>query len=309
MLLKENTQLDFDLYTEPSVWTKVLEWLCGTGIALSLISMSTKGIYTAVSGAVAHSAKLDTIANNIANANTPGFKRDKQLFKEYLTSYEKQPTVLEVPKVPASIESFYPLNGGDKSYVDVNGTSTSFKQGALKVTGNSLDIGLEGDVFLEVQTPGGTRFTRNGHYTLNADGFVVNKEGFPLLLSGEEGQPYQERMIQLGDQRNFDVTVRGDVFVNGVNQGRLSLKTVTEKDALLKEGSSLYTIKENFDNQVIDATKYKVHQGAFEQSNVNIVKEMTDMINATRIFESTQKVIQAYDQMNQKLTNEVPRLR
>ena len=271
--------------------------------------MSTKGIYTAVSGAVAHSAKLDTIANNIANANTPGFKKDTQLFKEYLTSYEKQPTVLEVPKVPASIESFYPLNGGDKSYVDVNGTSTSFAQGALKLTGNSLDIGLEGDAFLEVQTPGGSRLTRNGHYTLNADGVVVNKEGFPLLLSGAEGQPYEERMIRLDDTRNFTITARGDVFVNGANQGQLSLKTVTEKDALRKDGNSLYSIKENFDNQVVTATNYKVHQGAFEQSNVNIVKEMTDMINATRVFESTQKAIQAYDQMNQKLTNEVPRLR
>jgi flagellar basal-body rod protein FlgF len=109
--------------------------------------MGTKGIYTAVSGAVAHSAKLDTIANNIANANTPGFKRDQQLFKEYLTAYEKQPTALEVPKVPASIDSFYPLNGGDKSFVDLNGTATSFAQGAMKVTGNPLDLGLEGDGF------------------------------------------------------------------------------------------------------------------------------------------------------------------
>ena len=65
--------------------------------------MSTKGIYTAVSGAIAQSAQLDTIANNIANANTPGFKKDQQVFKEYLTAYEKQPKVLEVPKVPASI--------------------------------------------------------------------------------------------------------------------------------------------------------------------------------------------------------------
>ena len=90
------------------------------------------------------------IANNIANANTPGFKKDQQVFREYLTSYEKQPTTLEVPKVPASINSFYPLNGGDKSYVDVSGTSTSFSQGALKLTGNAMDLGIEGDAFFEV---------------------------------------------------------------------------------------------------------------------------------------------------------------
>lgn len=271
--------------------------------------MSTKGIYTAVSGAVAHNAKLETIANNIANANTPGFKKDKQIFKEYLTSYEKQPEVLEVPKVPASIDSFYPINGGDKSYVDVNGTSTSFAQGALKLTGNPMDIGLEGDAFLEVMTPAGSRLTRNGHFTLNAEGVVVNKQGFPLLLEGDQGQAIEDRLIRVNDKSHLNITVKGDVFVNGENFGRLSLKTATEKDALHKQGSSLFTIRENFQNQIINATNYRVHQGAFEQSNVNIVKEMTEMINATRVFESTQKAIQAYDQMNQKLTNDVPRLR
>ena len=116
-------------------------------------------------------------------------------------------------------------------------------------------------------------------------------------------------IIRFEDQKNFTMTAQGDVFVSGQNIGKLSLKTVTEKDALHKQGGSLYTIRENFENQVVDATNYRVHQGSFEQSNVNIVKEMTEMINATRIFESTQKAIQAYDQMNQKLTNDVPRLR
>lgn len=272
-------------------------------------NMSTKGIYTAVSGAVAHSSKLDTIANNIANANTPGFKKDNQIFKEYLTSYEKQPTVLEVPKVPASIDSFFPLNGGDKSYVDVNGTSTSFTQGALKLTGNPLDLGVEGDAFMEVLTPGGVRYTRNGHFTVNSLGVVVNKMGYPLLLQGAEGQDVAERFIRIQDKNKLTVTAGADVFVNGANFGKLSLKTATEKDALHKQGNSLFTVRENFDNQIIDATNFKIHQGAFEQSNVNIVKEMTDMINATRVFESAQKAIQTYDLMNQKLANDVPRLR
>jgi len=281
----------------------------GTGLALFNIDMSTKGIYTAVSGAVAHSAKLDTIANNIANANTPGFKRDQQLFKEYLTSYEKQPTVLEVPKVPASIDSFYPLNGGDKSYVDLNGTATSFGQGALKLTGNPLDIGVEGDGFLEVQTPAGVRYTRNGHFTINAEGVVVSKQGHPLLLQGEEGQALEERYLRIEDASQLTLTAQGEVFVSGQNMGKLSLKAMTEKDALQKEGNSLYSIRENFANQIEDSTNFRIHQGSFEQGNVNIVQEMTDMINATRIFESTQKAIQAYDQMNQKLANDVPRLR
>jgi flagellar basal-body rod protein FlgG len=252
---------------------------------------------------------MDTISNNIANASTPGFKKDKQIFKEYLTSYEKQPQVIEAPKIPASIDSFYPINGGDKAYVDVNGTSTDFQQGALKLSGNPLDLGIEGDAFFEVLTPAGQRFTRNGHFTVNADGIIVNKQGYPLLLQGFAGQPPGERYIQLTNQKNFTVTAQGDVFVDGANQGRLSLLTATEKDALHKQGNSLFTVRENYANQMVNASNFKVHQGAFEQSNVNIVKEMTEMINATRVFESTQKAIQAYDQMNQKLTNDVPRFR
>ena len=271
--------------------------------------MSTKGIYTAVSGALAQSAKIDTIANNIANANTPGFKKDQQLFREYLTSYEKQPTTLEVPKVPASVESFFPLNGGDKSFVDKAGTSTSFAQGSLKLTGNPLDLAIEGDAFFEVLTPGGPRFTRNGHFTQNSEGVVVTKDGFPLLKKEEEGITLEERMLRIPPNGKLTFTAQGDIFSGGNNLGQLSMKTVTEKDALHKQGNSLFSIRENFDNQVVDSKFYKIHQGAIEQSNVNVIKEMTDMISATRVFESAQKAIQAYDQMNQKLFNEVPRVR
>ena len=76
--------------------------------------MSNKGIFTALSGAVAQSSRLDTLSNNIANVNTPGFKRDEQVFKEYLSAYEKAPDVIQVPKIPASIESFYDMQGGDR---------------------------------------------------------------------------------------------------------------------------------------------------------------------------------------------------
>ena len=269
--------------------------------------MSTKGIYTAVSGAVAHNSKLESITNNIANANTPGFKGDQKIFREYLTAYEKIPEVIEAPKVPASINSFYPLNGGDKSYVDVDGISTNFGQGALKLTGNPLDIGIEGDAFFEVNTPSGLRFTRNGHFTLNADGVIVNKQGFPLLMEGTQGELIEDRLIRLEDQKNFNITDQGEIFVNGQNQGRLSLRTVANKESLHKQGNSLYFLRDNTQSQA--ATNYRIHQGSFEQSNVNIVKEMTEMINATRIFESSQKAISAYDQMNQKLTNDVPKLR
>lgn len=271
--------------------------------------MGNKGIYTAVSGAKAQALKLDTIANNLANAKTPGFKEDRQLFQEYLTTYERQPHVLEVPKVPASVESFYPLNGGDKSYVDSAGTTTVFSQGPLKLTDNRLDLGIEGDAFFSVQTPAGVRFTRNGQFTRSPEGLLVTKEGLPVLLEDQGGAAVEDRYIRLADEKIFTVTRKGDIFLGTENLGRLDLKTVTEKDSLKKEGQSLYTLRENFDNKVIPASEYNIHQGTFEQSNINVVSEMTEMIKTTRLFESAQKAIQAFDSMNGKLINDVGRFK
>src|SRR4051812_3767067 len=182
--------------------------------------MSSKGIYTAVSGAMAQSSRLDTIANNIANANTTAFKKDKQVFNEYLTAYEKQPDTMQVPRVPASVESFYDMNGGDKSYVDSAGTYTSFQQGSLKSSGSNLDCAIEGKGFFEVLTPQGVRWTRNGSFQIDNSGKLATKDGFPVLKDGT-GDP-AARAITIGD-RNVTITDRGDIY-NGDNQiGRLAV--------------------------------------------------------------------------------------
>jgi flagellar basal-body rod protein FlgF len=267
--------------------------------------MSAKGIYTAVSGAMAQAEKLDTIANNLANVNTPAFKKDQQVFQEYLTAYEKEQGVIEVPRVPASIESFYDIQGGDKSYVDSAGTFTNHEQGALKKTDNSFDLALEGKGFFEVLTPQGIRMTRNGTFLMDNQGRLVTKEGHFVL--GEGNGPIQSRLIQLGATGRVDVSASGQVLQNGAAVGTLSVVEPDNLDALKKEGSSLFTIKENMAPVMKPSAQFKIHQGFIEASNVNVVKEMSDMIQTTRLFETTQKAIQAYDHMDQKLVNDVPK--
>jgi flagellar basal-body rod protein FlgF len=267
----------------------------------------SKGIYTAVSGAMAQQSSLDTIANNLANVNTPGFKRDSQLFREYLTAYEKEPGTITVPRIPASIESFYDMNGGDKSYVDAIGTSTDFTQGPMKQTGNKLDLAIEGQGFFEVLTPEGVRLSRTGSFNVDADGRLVTKQGFPVLKDGGLGQDPAGREIKL---QNADVTVspNGEIFDGGQSSGKLSLLNISNKDAVQKVGQNLYAFKENLEPGLTVANDAKIHQGVLEASNVNVIREMTDMIAATRTFETTQKAIQAYDQMAAKTVNEVPKL-
>ncbi|MCC6138728.1 MAG: flagellar basal-body rod protein FlgF [Bdellovibrionaceae bacterium] len=271
--------------------------------------MSVKGIYTAVSGAMAQSDKLDTIANNLANADTPAFKRDEQVFREYLKSYEKQSEVIEAPRVPASVDSFYPTDGNDKSYVDSAGTFTSFAQGALQVTNNPFDFAIEGEGMFEVLTNDGVRYARAGNFTVNSNGMMVTKQGHPVLMEEKPGNQMQDRMIQVGSAESWNVTPQGEVYIDGELRGKLSVSTAEDKDVFQKQGTNLYTTRETINSAVVPSKKFRLHQGSVEKSNVNIVSEMTDMIKTTRIFETKQKAIQAYDQMNAKLVNDVAKLK
>lgn len=267
--------------------------------------MSSKGIFSAVSGAMAQSSRLDTIANNLANVNTDGFKKDRQVFSEYLASFEKPSDVIQVPRVPAAIESFYDMNGGDNSYVNPAGTYTNFEQGGLKSTGSPLDLAIEGKGFFEVSTPQGVRWTRNGGMQIDSNGRLVTKEGHPILKAGE-GEP-ESRTIQ-ASSGNLTISQAGDVYDGGNALGRLAVVDFAVADDLQKTGSSLYTLKETAVSRPVQTTEARVHQGYKESSNVNVVQEMTDMIAANRVFEATQQVIKGHDQMDDKLINQVGRV-
>lgn len=267
--------------------------------------MSVKGVYTALSGAMAQSLQMDTIANNIANVNTPGFKRDTQVFNEYLTANEKEQTGMPVPRIPASIESFYDLQGGDQSFVDAKGTFTDHSQGSLKHSGNPLDMAIDGDGFFEIATPDGIKLTRAGNFTMDGNGRLVTKEGHFVLSSGGDGANPDARAITLNGSEMMTVNDRGDIFQGTELVGRVSVVTVANKDSLQKIGNSLYGFKAGHSPEVINKENASIRSGFVETSNVNVVQEMTDMIKTQRIFESTQKAISAYDSMNDKLVNVV----
>ena len=251
---------------------------------------------------MAQTTRLDTIANNLANVNTASFKKDRQVFSEYLTNFEKAPDVMNVPRMPASIESFYDTQGSDNAYVSPAGTFTNFEQGGLKPTGSPLDMALDGKGFFEVSTPAGIRFTRNGAAQIDAEGRLVTKEGYPLLKEGT-GDP-AGRMITVGT-RGITVSQAGEVFDGGQSAGKLALVDFQNRDELQKSGSSLYALKANARFGATPTDGAKVQQGYVESSNVNVIEEMTDMIAANRVFEATQHAIKAHDQMDDKLVNNV----
>ena len=266
--------------------------------------LSAKGIYSALSGAMAQSQRLDSIANNMANVNTPGFKRDEQVFREYLTANEKPPALQNVPRIPASVESFYDMQGADVSYVDAIGTYTDHSQGSLQSTGNPLDVAIDGEGFFEVATPQGVKLTRYGGFRIDPNGQLVTKEGFSVLASGEPMQDPDARVIR-SNGGLVNITDSGDVYEGPNLLGRLAMVKADNKDALQKVGGSYYAPKAQMPIEITNLPQTSLKTGFIESSNVNIVKEMTDMISATRSFETNQKAIQAYDQIADKLVNQV----
>lgn len=280
------------------------EW-CRTNLGKGVQRVSTKGIYTALSGALAQTTKIDTIANNIANVNTTGFKKDQQTFSEYLTNFEKDPEVINVPRVPASIENFYDTGGGDKSFVDAAGTYTNFEQGSLRNTGGKLDVAIDGAGFFEVSTPSGVRLTRAGNFTIDGDGQLVTKDGHAVLLEGENLEGPEERTVRFSGKAQVSISDGGEVFDGDQRLGKLSLVNVKNQDCLQKVGNNYYGFKSNMAPEITSVKVPNLKQGFIETSNVNVVNEMTEMIMAQRVFEGTQKAIHAYDSMADKLINVV----
>lgn len=269
--------------------------------------MSTRGIYAALSGAVAQAQRLDTIANNIANVNTPGFKRDDQVFREYLTESEKPPENFST-KIPDSIDSFYDMHGGDTSMVETAGTYTDFTQGRLVQTGGAMDVALDGKGFFEVMTPQGLRLTRQGGFMTDGGGQLVTKEGYPVMAQSDPGADPAARVIRLNGDQKMTIGESGEVYQGNDLIGKLSVVEVANRDALGKVGNGLFDFRQGTQPELTDVANPVMRQGFIETSNVNIVREMTDMITATRTFETAKKAIDAYDSMNEKLANQVPKL-
>jgi flagellar basal-body rod protein FlgG len=268
-----------------------------------------------LSGAIAQQKNVETIANNVANANTPGFKKDQVVFKEYLAALEKPDQQgVDLPQKEFKPEDFYRTNGSEDSFVKVDGSYTVHEQGQLTPTGNFFDNALNGPGFFEVLTPNGVRYSRKGSFSINNEGKLVTDQGF-LVLS-KDAPPVattdgklnlatspESRAINVGKSK-FSISLDGEVFSDANKVADIAVTEFNDIHALKKEGNALY-INPDQQNIKVGETKTSVLQGFVEQSNVNAVTEMSNLINANRTFESIQRVIKTYDAMSAKSVNEI----
>jgi len=218
---------------------------------------------------------MDTIANNLANVSTPGFKRESAKFEEYVSMV--RPSEGQTGKQPVS-------------FVKDAGTSRDISQGNVNATGAPLDLALNGKGFFTVATPNGERYTRDGHFTLNAagqiataDGYAVQGEGGAITITPTDGD------IHISSDGVISSVVNGTL-----NQlGKLRLTDFADERAMNREGANLYS-----GSGATQPAKATVVQGAIEASNVQPVLEISKMIEVMRAYEATATLSKSQEDMS-----------
>ncbi len=275
-----------------------------------------KNIWVPLSGQIAQQRKVETIANNVANANTAGFKKDQLVFKEHLTALTKGSDDIHIPRKEFSPDDFYHTQGAENAYVDIAGSFTNHDQGQLVPTNNPLDVALNGKGFIEVLTPQGVRYTRTGNLSLSKDGELVTSQGFkvlqPLVAKPEELRgpaaeslpSPEERILRLPHNQAITISREGGVLTRQGQVGTISVVEFDDVHALRKEGNNLFINPSEANAKRVELGT-TVNQGFIEGSNVNAVEEMSELIKAHRHFESIQKAINAYDSITGKAVNDI----
>jgi flagellar basal-body rod protein FlgG len=253
-------------------------------------------MYLATSGALAYEKRLQMISNNLANANTAGFKMDRSHFKIY------DPDAL--PSQTEPIDAGLAASRAPLFWMELN-MYTDFSGGPLKSTGNPFDLALNGDGFFCIQKPDGVYYTRKGDFTLNSEGVLVTGEGWPVM--GEGGAIVIDAAQNAQRYARFAVDAQGSVSVDGSRVDTLRVVHFDQPQQLIKAGDTLFKAPpEGLSERPAD--NFSISQGFIEQSNVDSVKMLTEMIEVLRGYESYQKVIRSADEASAKAINEVGRI-
>jgi flagellar basal-body rod protein FlgF len=226
---------------------------------------------------VALSRELEVVANNLANINTTGYKADSSIFEKVL--------------MPEVSSGEFPVGSRQVAYVRDRATWHHLGPGPIQRTGGPLDVAIDGDAFLVVQTAAGPRYTRNGALQISATGALVTNAGDPVLGVGGPIQ-FQNTDHDISIGADGTITVReGASATSDATRGQLQLAQFANAEALQKQGSSLFFAPTNVTPQPAPAS-VRVVQGAIEQSNVNAVAEMARMVEITRTYEQIASILQ-----------------
>ncbi|HJT18944.1 MAG TPA: flagellar hook-basal body protein [Nitrospira sp.] len=253
-----------------------------------------RAIYPILSGALAQERSLQVFANNVANVNTAGFKQDQQGFQAILSRRISGPGPIPGVQTIAHRLLAVPSGPAERVYAAPHITRTNFDIGRTRMTGNSLDVAIQGDGFFEIKTPQGTRYTRSGMFSLDNRRRLVTGAGFPVMgLKGEIKIP----------PGTIQINAVGGIQVDGQSVGTLKVLQFDEKNMPGKSADGLFV-----GGKGKTMATPMLHPGHLEESNVNSLGEMVKMIQGMRSYESAQKMIQTIDRMAETAIQDVGRV-
>jgi len=233
-------------------------------------------LYVGMSHQMALRRQMDLIANNIANMNTTGYKRENVIFQEYL---EKLPS----DEAPATRNVNFVLDYG---------VARDDQQGEFEPTGNPLDLAIAGKGFFAVQTPNGDRlFTRNGHFAISPDGFLATRDGNKVLGAGDQPIPLP------ATETDFIIRDDGTVSSNLGLKGRVQVVQFDDEQALTKAGDSYF---KGEGGTPAPASRTQLKPGMVESSNVRPVMELTEMVRVLRTYQATSSMLDRFDDLERK---------
>ncbi|PSJ39655.1 flagellar basal-body rod protein FlgG [Allosphingosinicella deserti] len=254
--------------------------------------MTNAALHVARTGLDAQSARMRVIANNLANVNTTGFKRDRAEFETL--SYQ----TMTAPGAPSSAENRYAVGLSLGSGVSMTGTARVNTQGSVSQTDNPLDLAIEGEGFFQVTQPDGTiAYTRAGNFSLSAEGKIVTGDGLPL--QPEISVPQGATSVTIGVDGTVSAQLPGETSASEL--GRIEISRFVNPSALQALGGNLFaeTAASGTPQTGPAAAEGRgaIRQGSLEGSNVNVVQELVDMIETQRAYEVNSKMISATDEM------------
>jgi flagellar basal-body rod protein FlgF len=226
---------------------------------------------------------METHANNMANVGTAGYKNDSIQFEEYL-----------MPKARIT-----PLSGRDArlSYVQDTYMLRNFSQGPVEQSGNELDVAINGDGFMVVETPDGERYTRNGQLKLNNEGIIVTSEGFPVL---GDGGP-----ITIGaEESGLTIAKDGTISTSDGLKGSLRLVQFADNQELKKQGTTLFSTMQAPE----PAGSVEVMQGSYEKSNVQPIIELNRMLETVRTYTASANTFKTMQDLRREAINQLGKL-
>lgn len=262
-----------------------------------------KGLYTAYTGMVNEQRRLDVLANNLANADTNGYKKEgatAQTFADELAIRIKDSSVYGLPR-----------RLGEMSMgVHIGETYTDYSPGNFRVTDGKTDFALNGDGFFAIsytdkQGNSSVKYTRDGAFVVNTEGYLVTKDGDFVLGMNDALIGNVNGRIRVNPNLPIAVDEFGNIFQNNVQVANIGYVDVTDYNYLAKFGENMYDL---VDGGVIVNSNATIEQGVIESSNVNVVSEMVNMITISRAYQAGQKIINAIDETLDQAVNQVGRV-